>query len=318
MPAYREIPKSGPILPPALAPGDVIGLAAPASCFDRGLYEAGLAAISKLGYELRVPDAVFTRRGYLAGSDEERAEALVSLWEDPEVKAIFCVRGGYGTMRILPLLDFSRMAEKPKIFMGFSDITALLANMVAKAGLCVFHGPVLTSLSHNAEDPEIELAGIRAALDPEKSLSLKAEEPFLVAPGTATGPVIGGNLTILSHLAGTPYFPDLAGAILFLEDTAEAPYRVDRMLTHLLLAGALDEVAGVALGEFCDCGERDAIRQVLGSALAGRGIPVLGGFAAGHGPRNLCLPMGIKARLSTRDASLRYLAPATRAAGKKP
>ncbi|MEW5736378.1 MAG: LD-carboxypeptidase [Thermodesulfobacteriota bacterium] len=301
--------------PPALLPGDTVGLAAPASCFDRLLFEKGLTVLSGLGFSVRVPEAVFRRNGYLAGTDAQRAEALSELWQDPEVKAVFCVRGGYGTMRILPLLDFGMIAQNPKVFVGFSDITALLVNFVARSGLCVFHGPVLTSLAHNAADPELEAAGIAAALDPDKPLRLVAEKPEVLAPGRAEGPVLGGNLTILSHLAGTPYFPDLTGAILFLEDTAEAPYRVDRMLTHLFLAGLLDKVSGVALGDFCDCGDKEAIHRVVAAAFAERGVPVVGGFAVGHGARNLCLPLGISAELSADDAALSFRQPATEGPG---
>jgi muramoyltetrapeptide carboxypeptidase len=299
--------------PAALEKGDLVGIAAPASCFDRGLYETGLAILEGAGFSVKVPNFVFLREGYLAGPDSARAQALMDLWLDPEVKAIFCVRGGYGSMRILDLLNWQAIKKSPKIFMGFSDITALLAGFYNKGKMAVFHGPVLTSLARDAADPKAEMLAALEAMRPDKALVLQAQDPLEIAPGRAFGPVVGGNLSLLAHLVGTPYFPQTKGAILFIEDCAEAPYRIDRKLFHLKMAGLLDNLAGVAVGRFCQCGSEGAVEKVLQKALAPLNVPVLAGFASGHGPVNMAFPLGIAATLDTKKASLAFECPATKA-----
>ncbi len=302
------------LLPQALRPGDKVGLAAPASCFDLGLYERGLSVLTRMGFSVRVPEGVFRRSGYLAGSDEERAQVFMDLWDDPEIRAVFCIRGGYGSMRLLPLLDPARIRKNPKIFMGFSDLTAFLVFLVQKCGVAAFHGPVLTALAGCA-DPAAEISGVLSALSPEKALVLRPERPVVLHPGSAEGAVLGGNLTILTHLLGTPYAPDLAGAILFIEDIKEAPYRVDRMLTHMRLAGALEGLAGVAVGTFDGCGAEEGVLAEIKKAFDGMNVPVLAGFPSGHGPRNTAFPVGIHAVLDAGEGTLSFSRPATRSAG---
>ncbi|MDI6797193.1 MAG: LD-carboxypeptidase [Desulfatibacillaceae bacterium] len=299
--------------PAALEPGDLVGIAAPASCFDMGLYEKGLAVVQGAGFSVKAPDSVFLREGYLAGPDSARAKALMDLWLDPDVKAIFCVRGGYGSMRILDLLDWQAIAESPKIFMGFSDITALLAGFYNRGKMAVFHGPVLTSLARDAADPKAQMLAALEAMRPDRALVLQALSPLEIFPGRACGPVVGGNLSLLAHLAGTPYFPHTKGAILFIEDCAEAPYRIDRKLFHLKMAGLLDNLAGVAVGRFCQCGPEGAVEKVLQKALAPLKVPVLAGFDSGHGPVNEAFPLGIAATLDTKKATLAFECPATAA-----
>ena len=298
------------IRPEALLPGDAIGIAAPASCFDPGLYERGLSVLRRLGYRVEIPEGLFRRNGYLAGTDAERAGLFLNLWQDPSIKAVFCVRGGYGAMRILTLLDPDLIRATPKIFMGFSDLTAILVHLAQNCGVAAFHGPVLTALSCCA-DPEAEISAIRSALSPEAPLSITPSRPLVLHPGRAEGAVIGGNLTILTHLIGTPFAPRLSGCILFIEDCREAPYRVDRMLTHMRLAGALDGLSGVAVGTFDGCGAENGVMAVIREAFAGDGIPVLAGFDSGHGPRNRAFPMGISAVLDTEKGVLEYRSPAT-------
>jgi len=216
-------------------------------------------------------------------------------------------------MRILDLLDWEALSATPKIFMGFSDITALLAGLCTRGGMAVFHGPVLTSLARDAADPKAEMLAALEAMRPDKALVLHAQNPLAICPGKAAGPVVGGNLSLLAHLAGTPYFPDTEGAILFIEDCAEAPYRIDRKLCHLKMAGLLDGLAGVAVGRFCQCGPEGAVEKVLEKALAPLKIPVLAGFASGHGPVNRAFPLGIEATLDTNEAALAFKCPATAA-----
>lgn len=289
----------------------MVGVAAPASCFDDALFRRGLATLKALGHPVKVPDGVFRRNGYLAGTDEERARVLTDLFLDPEVRAVFAVRGGFGAMRMLPLLDYGLLKRNPKILVGFSDITALLCAVLARSGFAVFHGPVLTSLARDAEKPLAEIEAIEEAVRPDKPLALAADPAVVIREGRAEGPVYGGNLTLLAHLVGTPYLPDLSGAILFIEDHSEAPYRIDRKLTHLALGGCLDKIAGVAAGAFCQCGGEGAVFRVLEEAFAPLGVPVLAGFPAGHGPRNLAFPLGVPARLDTASRTLTFLTPAT-------
>lgn len=264
----------------------------------------------RLGYRVEIPDGLFRRNGYLAGTDAERARLFLDLWKDPEIKAVFCVRGGYGAMRILGLLDPALIRATPKIFMGFSDLTAILVHLAQNCGVAALHGPVLTALSCCA-DPEAEISAIRSALNPEAPLSISPPRPLILHPGRAEGQVIGGNLTILTHLIGTPFAPRLTGRILFIEDCREAPYRVDRMLTHMRLAGTLDGLSGVAVGTFDGCGAEDGVMAVIREAFLRDGIPVLAGFDSGHGPRNRAFPMGIEAELDTERGVLEYLSPAT-------
>ncbi|WP_028315550.1 S66 peptidase family protein [Desulfatibacillum aliphaticivorans] len=297
-----------PIFPDSLKPlepGDVVGVAAPASCFDADLFEKGLEALRGCGFEVRVPKPAYLRQGYLAGSDQERARAFMELWEDPEVKAVLCARGGYGVLRILPLLDFDRLARTSKVFVGYSDITGLMQALMERCGLPVFHGPVITGLGRNPAHAK----SLARRLSGEWPSEWGLEDPYIITPGSAAGLLAGGNLATLCHLAGTPFQPDFAGKIVFLEDVGEAPYRIDRMLTHLRLCGMLNGMSGILLGSFYNCGEDGEIRRVLADRLGGLGVPVLGGFPAGHGPENKTFPMGTPVKLDADQASLTFRNP---------
>jgi muramoyltetrapeptide carboxypeptidase len=290
--------------PPALASGQAIGVCAPASPPPQEDLGRGLAVLASLGHPLKVSGTARATGGLFAGSDAERAKALTDLWDDPETGAIVCARGGYGSLRILPFLDLKAMAARPKIFAGFSDATALLIALSSQAGLVTFHGPVVTSLGPGTPEDAADLA---AAFTCAAPVTLKAPRPVTLAPGRAEGKVLGGNLTTLCHLAGTPWQPDLDGCLLFLEDRGEAPYRIDRMLSHLRLAGVFNGVRGVALGSFTDCGRTEVLHPVLLDAFSKTGIPVCAGFPAGHGTENRTLPLGIPARLDAEAGTLRYL-----------
>lgn len=295
--------------PARLQPGSVIGIAAPASPFDPEVLRRGIEVLRAMGFETVVPEGVFARRRHLAGPDAERAALLQNLWLNERVDAVLCARGGYGCLRILPMLDYDALAAQPKPLIGFSDVTALHAAVGERCGLVTFHAPLATTL---AAASERTLESFRAALlsgEPQ-IFQLEGGAP-LSGSGTAAGPLCGGNLTTLCHLVGTPFMPDLSGGILFLEDRGEAPYRVDRMLTHLKLTGGLAGVRGVVLGSFEGCGTAEEIRSVVADCLD-PGLPVLSGLAAGHTDPNLTLPMGADAVL---DADARTL---TVSAGTRP
>ena len=235
-----------------------------------------------------------------AGTDQERSQAFMDLWESPRVRAVLCARGGYGILRILPLLDFKKIALSPKIFVGYSDLTGLMQVLMTQCGLPVFHGPVITGLGKQPAHA-LSLAQCLTGVSPPM---VRFENPVVLVPGKARGILAGGNLTTLCHLAGTPFQPDYGGKILFFEDVGEAPYRIDRMLVHLRLCGILNRVRGIVLGSFFNCGEEQEILRVMKDCLGGLGVPVLAGFPAGHGPENQTFPMGIQASLDTEQACL--------------
>ncbi len=245
-------------------------------------------------------DGVLTRGGFLAGDDDRRAAELDGYLRDPEVRAIFVARGGYGSMRLLERLDAGALRADPKWIVGFSDITALLSWALARAGVCSMHGPVVTQLG---ELPAGDAEALFAALeDPAAAPSLGALQPVGAPGGPIEGRLVGGNLALVAHLAGTPYLPALAGAVLLLEDVGERPYAVDRYLTGLHLAGALDGVRGVLLGDFTGCEETRGppdpdVWAVLDERLARFGIPGRRGAPVGHGARNLSLVIGGSIRL---------------------
>jgi muramoyltetrapeptide carboxypeptidase len=291
------------IKPQALRPGDTIAIAAPASPFDQKAFEAGIAVLKSMGYQVKIPESIFKAQGYLAGSGAERAELLMNLFTDESVKAILCARGGFGSMKLLPLLDFETILAKPKILVGFSDITALLVAIYQQCGIVTFHGPLVTSLGKGSEKT---VSAMMDAISSYKPLALTPSKSVVLNAGQASGPVIGGNLATLTHLLGTPYEPAFERHLLFLEDRGEAPYRIDRMLSQLHLSGCLDGVAGVILGTFEECGSLEDVYAIVKEVFRHTGIPVLAGFDVGHGTENITVPVGLHADLDTDDASLRF------------
>lgn len=295
------------IKPPAIRPGDTVGIAAPASPFDQKAFEAGVAVVESMGYQVKISDQLFRRHGYLAGSDTERAELLMRLFADESVKAIFCARGGFGSMKLLPLLDFEAIRAEPKILVGFSDITTLLVAIYQQCGIVTFHGPLVTSLGKRSEKT---VSALMDAISSYKPLVLTPSKSVVLHAGQASGPVIGGNLATLTHLIGTPYEPAFERHLLFLEDRGESPYRIDRMLSQLHLSGRLEGVAGVILGTFEECGSLEDVYAIVKEVFRHTGIPVLAGFELGHGTENITVPVGLHADLDTDDASLRFREPA--------
>jgi muramoyltetrapeptide carboxypeptidase len=281
--------------------------------------------VESLGFKVKPGAHLFDREGYLAGSDAARADDLNAMFADDGVDAIWCVRGGYGASRILPALDYALMQRKPKALIGYSDITALHVAIHRHAGLVTFHGPVafraftpyslgeLKRVLWTGETP-VRLGGPPPFERAEGRVDWENRVATLV-PGTARGRLIGGNLCLMSHLCGTPYFPDLRGAILFLEDVEEAYYRIDRMLTQLWLSGALAGVAGVAFGKFTNCNSSPFFLQnrplddILAERCRALGVPAVSGIMVGHIEDQTTLPVGCLAELDADAGTLTLLEP---------
>ncbi|AKU92489.1 S66 peptidase family protein [Vulgatibacter incomptus] len=281
-------------------PGDLLAIVAPSGPYPEERYAKGLAVLRERGF--RVKELLPPRPWrYLAAEDRERSAALSEAFADPEVRAIFAARGGYGAMRLLPSIDWAAAARSGKAFVGFSDATAIHLTLQDRGARSV-HGPVITQLG---EQPQEAVDRLFALLGSDGAPPPIAGRT--VVPGTARGRLVGGCLSLVSRLVGTPYFPSLAGCILLLEDVGERPYRLDRMWTHLSLTGVLDELAGVAIGDLTSCDEPGAgftAAQVLEELAASSGKPVISGLPIGHGDVNLAVPLGAMAEI--RDGSLRF------------
>ena len=286
----------------ALRPGDPVVAVAPASSFDRASFEAGLEIISRR-YQVHYDPGVLTRHRYLAGSDERRLAELKSALADTGARAVFCARGGYGMTRLLAGLEGIPLPAKPVI--GFSDITAL-HQLLQRQRLVSIHGPVLTQLSRLGAPTQARLFELLESTAPAADLT--GVETYV--DGTVEGPLLGGNLSVLTRLLGTPFLAPLEGAILLLEDVGERPYRLDRMWTHLALAGVFRQVRGIVLGEFTGCEEQEAdfsSADVLRELAAATGLPCAAGFPIGHGARNQPLPLGVRVRLEAGSRRLTFL-----------
>ncbi len=285
------------ILPTPVCPGGTIGVVAPGGAVTADALEDGVACLEALGFRVRLGEHVLARRRYLAGTAETRHADLVAMLADPDVGAVICARGGYGTSQLLPLLDPRVLVTHPKLVVGYSDVSPLLGWIVERCGVVALHGPmVATDLAKGLT----ERAATRL-MDLLASPGAPWREPIadVIVGGVATGRLVGGCLSSLAALLGTPYAVETAGAVLFLEDVAERPYRVDRMLTHLRLAGKLDAVAGVVLGAFVECDGTgdDVVRDVFRDFFTGAPYPVVAGFPAGHRSENLPLTLGLSVRV---------------------
>jgi len=300
--------KNKPIRPPRLRPGDTIGVVAPAGPFERKLFSQGLSTLEAMGFQICVPKEIFEKTGYLAGDDAHRAQLVNRLFKDPAIHAIVCARGGFGSLRILPRLDFDAIRENPKIFMGFSDITALLTAITTLGGLVSFHGPVVTTLANALKNTRDALL---AAILSDAPLEVQSANGVVIRAGRAQGPVIGGNLTTLCHLLKTPFEAGFKNHILLLEDRGEALYRIDRMLFQMKLAGCFEGIVGLVLGSFEGCGSLDDVFQVFEEHFKDIPVPILAGFDVGHGEQNLTIPIGLDAILDTDRKMLSFDEPAT-------
>ena len=298
-----------PALPLALKPGDTLGIVAPASPFDRNSFDAGVRVLESMEFKLVIPEDIFDQNGYLAGPDQRRADLLNRLFADPDIDGIICARGGYGAMRIQPLLEADPISHHPKVFVGFSDITVLLGFLVQRCRMVAFHGPTVTTLGNG--DPSTRDRFLSALTKPAP-LSLAAASNHVIQSGSATGRFLCGNLTVFCHLTGTPFQPDFSGCVLLIEDQGEAPYRIDRMLTQMMLAGCFDGLAGLALGSFTNCGPAEEIHRIVADRLGGLNIPILAGFDVGHEAVNMTLPVGLSVQLDTYGGTLTFKGPAVR------
>jgi muramoyltetrapeptide carboxypeptidase len=293
--------------PLLLRPRDTVHVVAPAGPFDRPGFEAGLALIRERYSPLFGPE-IFDAHRYLAGDDRRRRDELSRALVDSHARALFCARGGYGVMRLLPDLPLADVA--PTLVVGFSDITALHLALQSRGRVSI-HGPVLTQLGK--QPLEVQERLFRLLESPEPPPPLTGSATYV--PGTAEGPLLGGNLSLVTRLLGTPFMPSLDGAVLLLEDIGERPYRLDRMWTHLRLAGVFERVSGLVLGDFTDCEERNASytsADVLRSLAEETGLPCAAGFPIGHGTLNHPVPLGTPVRLDAADARLTFLEGAVR------
>lgn len=250
-------------------------------------------AVLRERYQVRVGEDVLAHDGYLAGDDQRRIDELNALLRAPDVRAIACARGGYGVMRILPHLDAAALRADPKPIIGFSDITALLMWALTQAGVRGVHGPVVAQLGELGPSDQARLFEVLE--QPEAPLRFEATP--VGAAGPVRGPLFGGNLSLLSHLVGTPYWPELGGAVILIEDVGERPYAIDRYLTHLWLAGALTGLAGIVVGDLVSCDETrgspipDA-RAVIDERLRAFELSGRAGAPVGHGTRNRAFTLG--------------------------
>lgn len=309
-----------PIKPRRLQSGDTVGLITPASpAFEPTTIREGIETLQSLGFRVKTGDHIAQKWGYLAGSDADRLHDLHQMFRDDEVRAIISLRGGYGSMRLLPQIDYALIKKHPKIFVGYSDITALNLAIYQQTGLITFHGPVAIS-GFSSYTTEYFLKILTQPAPLGKITRPRPDNPLrptaylnTIRPGRATGRLVGGNLTIFTALLGTPFEVDTRDAILFLEETGEEPYDVDRMLTQLLLAGKLDQVAGIVFDKCPDCKPRDykpafystfSVEEVVAERLQHCHCPVLFGLALGHEADKPTLPLGISVTLEADQQEL--------------
>lgn len=307
------------IKPKRLRTGDTVGIIAPSSGLSKEAFDKALQNLIDLGLQVKVGKSARRENGFLAGTDKERLDDLHWAFADPEVKAVWCVRGGYGATRLLPNVNFDLIRRNPKIFIGFSDITALHTAIFQNCGLVTFHGPsasseysdyskmhVVNTLMKPSAPYKIELS----AYNQTQTSNLYRTETIVA--GKARGTLVGGNLSLLAALCGTLYaLKNPKGKLLFLEDVNEQPYRIDRMLTQLRQSIDLKQFAGIALGVFENCNPRtpntQSLMEVLKDRLSDLGIPVIYGLSFGHIRDQFTLPVGLKAELDTEKATLTLL-----------
>ncbi len=300
------------VVPPRLPAGGTIALVAPAGVLrGRSQVDEAVEALEGLGFRTTVGRHALDRQGFLAGSDVNRARDVMAAFRDPDVDAIVAIRGGWGCARMLPFLDYDEIAAHPKPLVGYSDITALLLAIYARTGLVTFHGPVgvstwqgLTSESfvRTLVDGEPPVIGPETRSNRDRTQTVRA--------GVAEGPVVGGNLTVISALAGTGFLPDFEDHVVFFEEVGEDAYRIDRMLVQLQLAGGLPDAAGIAFGQCSNCGSGGSswsAEETIRRHLRGYPCPSVQGAPIGHVSPVYTLPVGLRARLDADAGTLEYL-----------
>ena len=309
--------------PMRLKDGDTVALVAPATVTYEKLHlQLAIETIEAMGLKAQVGDHVMDRFGYLAGRDQDRADDLNEAFSDSNVNAIFALRGGWGASRILPLLDYDSIRANPKVLLGYSDITSLLNAIHAKTGMVTFHGPNVMSRWNkftysSMRDVIFEAKAVeyRNPVMVKDDLIARLYRSETIVPGVALGSLVGGSLTLISSLVGTPYLPSFKGRILFLEDVGEAIYRVDRMLTQLFLSGRMSQLSGIVFGHFTDVEPSPglgnfALIDVLRQHCAPLGIPCYFGAMIGHVDKQSTLPIGAMAQMDASARTLQLTEPA--------
>jgi muramoyltetrapeptide carboxypeptidase len=286
--------------PRALRPGDRVAVVAPASPFKRDEFDAGLTEIRALGFEPVYDETVFARLGYLAGAADVRATAFRRAWEDPSIVALVAARGGYGSVQMLPLLDRDATRRHAKAFIGYSDNTSILCWLTLQCGIVSFHGPMIEGRLAHGEAGYDRDTFVRCLCRPEPAGEISHPRLEVIAPGESSGLLLGGTLTQLTASLGTPYaFDPPAGFVLFVDEVAERPFRIDRMLTQLRLSGVLARASAVVFGEMPKCDEPDGnlpVRSMVAGIMQGFRGPVLFGLPSGHtAGATLTLPFGVRA-----------------------
>jgi muramoyltetrapeptide carboxypeptidase len=325
VPSLGAAPPARPSVLPVLRPrrlsiGDTIGLVAPANAtFLAEELAVARETFEALGLRVKVGRHLLDRYGYFAGRDEDRAADVNAAFADPEIDAIFALRGGWGSARLLPRLDYELIRKHPKILMGYSDVTALLLAIHARTGLLTFHGPVGIStwtpfsIEHMAAVLfEADAPLLQNPVELRDGLVQVEDRIQTITPGRARGRLLGGNLTVLTAIIGSPYLPSFDGAILFIEDTGEQVYRIDRMLTQLALAGVLSRVAGVVFGRCTDCKPGDGygaltLDEVLADHVKTLRVPAFRGAMIGHIDQQFTIPVGSEAEIDADRGTIRLL-----------
>lgn len=311
LPATRHEQK--PIKPKRLSPGDTIAIVSPAGVLQNPeSLQGAITKLESLGFRTKVGENISKQWGYFAGRDEERLADLVSAFQDPEIAAIIPIRGGYGSSRLLNRFPFDIARKNPKILMGYSDITALLIAITQKTGLITFHGPLADSTYSDFTTTSMK----QLICEPKDPISVSVPDSAnCLVSGKAKGKLIGGNLSVLTSLLGTPYFPRLSNCILFLEDVNEDPYRVDRMLTSLLLSPDLQGLSGLIFGGFRTPAPKPenlpepgfTMSEVLQERAGAMGVPAISGLKIGHMAEKCTLPLGVWAELDADNRTLQIL-----------
>ncbi|MCP8968556.1 S66 peptidase family protein [Ectobacillus ponti] len=293
--------------PSCLQPGDTVMIVAPSSPADFDKVLLMKQKLEAMGLRVLLGDSAARQRGYLAGTDAARADDLHLAFSHPAVKAVFCARGGYGSARLLSLLDFPLIRRNPKIFWGYSDVTALHLAFGRHAGLVTFHGPMMEECGGGGVDA-MTLSSFEQLFTPQFIMLAAQDEYIYPSFSSVTAPLTGGNLTVLASTLGTPYEVDTGGKILFLEDIGEEPYRLDRMLNQLKLAGKLQQCAGLILGSFSDCAPKRqsslSLPEIIYDHVVPYGIPILSGFPLGHCRPHQGIPFGVPVTMNGEDQTL--------------
>ena len=309
-----------PLLPKALLRGQTVGIISPsAASADRMEYTFAKEAMEAMGLKVKVGDNFKNRFGHLAGTDEERAADFNAMFADPEVKAIICLRGGSGAARILPLIDYEQVKANPKPLLGYSDITALHCALQSQTGLISFHGPNGSGSWNSFHANQFQqlffdqkLLNFKNEVTKGDDLVAKGNRIQTLTKGTVEGKILGGNLTVLTALSGTPYYPDFQNAILFIEDVGEDPYRIDRMMSTLKLNGTLGKIKGFVFGQCSDCKPGSGygaftVDQIMDQYIIPLGIPAYFGAMIGHISKQFIIPVGARVRLNADQGSITLL-----------